>query len=641
MIERNAITDQFIHAICERLVENKRVRRTLPIWGRVHIDRQLPFLCVYRRPLVRIDAGTDRVVTSEASYLFASGVRRLHAGLAELVRAIAQILVDRFGAFLILEIWAGETTGDDELASPEVSKPRFRILVPPRQDPGSCIGTFHRALARIKTGRQPAEVEVVRAGRWWPRSFSPILPASVAGQLECSLLGLEVRPVYRDAARGEAYPLILREFRRGLTRALRQAFYEFMRTRTTHRPPHFHTLGRRTVVKAVWEVDQRMAEVSDSFDFLLQVTPVNAHQAWREFQETRFERAPVFHYRPSLADPTILKRRLYDVPIERIEDPTLAELFRGKQDELDRRLTMLLDIDSKRFVHGSLQLFGGVDGEMKQLAEQLLNRFPSRTSQDSRSGQLDAMSFAKLAQKEIEYYRQHRPEVDARVHVRDDIAVGLLVSHGSLLIDKDARVPLARAEALLQHEIGTHVLTYHNGRAQPFRQLYSGLAGYEALQEGLAVLAEYLVGGLNRPRVRMLAARLVAARDMIDGASFVEAFRELHRAYNFKRRTAFDVTMRIYRGGGLTKDVVYLRGLSRLLQYLGEGGELEPLLVGKIALDHTAIMRELHLREVLCPPPLRPRYLDDPQVAGKLAKVRQGLTVLQLIERKNECASDS
>jgi len=54
-----------------------------------------------------------------------------------------------------------------------------------------------------------------------------------------------------------------------------------------------------------------------------------------------------------------------------------------------------------------------------------------------------------------------------------------------------------------------------------------------------------------------------------------------------------------------------------------------------------AIVRELHLREVLCPPPLRPRYLDDPQVARKLAKLRQGLTVLQLIERNNECASDS
>ena len=71
--------------------------------------------------------------------------------------------------------------------------------------------------------------------------------------------------------------------------------------------------------------------------------------------------------------------------------------------------------------------------------------------------------------------------------------------------------------ALLQHEIGTHVLTYYNGKGQPFRQLYAGLSGYEALQEGIAVLSEYLVGGLCGNRLRLLAARVVAVRAMLDG----------------------------------------------------------------------------------------------------------------------------
>ena len=77
----------------------------------------------------------------------------------------------------------------------------------------------------------------------------------------------------------------------------------------------------------------------------------------------------------------------------------------------------------------------------------------------------------------------------------DDVT-GLMVSRGSLLVSSRMRIPVSRAEALIQHEVGTHVLTYYNGKAQPFRQLYSGLAGYESLQEGLAVLAEHLVGAL-------------------------------------------------------------------------------------------------------------------------------------------------
>ena len=146
-----------------------------------------------------------------------------------------------------------------------------------------------------------------------------------------------------------------------------------------------------------------------------------------------------------------------------------------------------------------------------------------------------------------------------------------------------SRIPSSRVEALIQHEVGTHVLTYHNGRAQRLRHLYTGFAGYDALQEGLAVLAEYLVGGLSRPRLRLLAARVVAAHLMIDGASFVETFRTLDRTYDFAQRTAFVVTMRTYRSGGLTKDAVYLRGLRQILDYLAGGGDLEPLFVGKIA----------------------------------------------------------
>ena len=57
--------------------------------------------------------------------------------------------------------------------------------------------------------------------------------------------------------------------------------------------------------------------------------------------------------------------------------------------------------------------------------------------------------------------------------------------------------------------------------------------------------------------------------------------------------------MRVFRGGGLTKDAIYLRGLLQLLAHLARGGALEPLLVGKIALDHVPLVEELVLREVL------------------------------------------
>ncbi len=629
------VSDQLIETVCERLAADKRVRRTLPGLGRLNIDRQLPFLCVYRRPTKTPDAGTEQLVTSEASYLVAPGSRALAPSLARLVRAVASTLTQAFGSFLIMEIWAGEWEPDDVPipAVPAAMRPRFRIVAP-EDDLDEIVSTLQRALSRIKSAKQSAEVAIDRSARGWPKRFTPMLDPAEANRLGCHFLGLEVRPVYRNPSTQEPYPLVLRELERGLTRALRQAFYKYSCTRTTHCPVNYHVLGRRAMVRAVWEVDRRLATVSDAFDFLLQVTPVNAETAWRRFKSKKFSKAPTFHYRPLPVDPLMLKRALYDIPLERVEDPAIWQLLREKQDELDRRLTMLLDINTPRFVHGSAQLFGDVGDDLFRVARELLEVLPARARDDTRGGYLDAAAFSRRAEREIEHYREQWPEMNSRVRIRSDIAGGLMVSRGALLISRNVRIPKARVDALLAHEVGTHVVTYYNGRAQPFRQLYSGLAGYEPLQEGLAVLAEYLAGGLSRPRLRLLAARVVAARMLIDGASFMDTFRELDRTHDFEQRTAFTTTMRVYRGGGLTKDAVYLRGLIELLEYLGKGGKLEPLFVGKIAVNHIPIMRELQWRKVLAPPPLRPRYLDAPGAKERLQRVRAGLTLVQLIERK-------
>ena len=56
----------------------------------------------------------------------------------------------------------------------------------------------------------------------------------------------------------------------------------------------------------------------------------------------------------------------------------------------------------------------------------------------------------------------------------------------------------AARPALLHHEVGTHLVTHVNGTHQPIKVLGVGLAGYDETQEGLAVLAEYLVRRTHR-----------------------------------------------------------------------------------------------------------------------------------------------
>jgi uncharacterized protein (TIGR02421 family) len=248
---------------------------------------------------------------------------------------------------------------------------------------------------------------------------------------------------------------------------------------------------------------------------------------------------------------------------------------------------------------------------------------------------VDAETFAVRARQEIDFLQAQRPEMKATVEIRPDVA-GLLVSRGNLLISANSSIPTSRVEALIQHEIGTHVLTYHNGRAQTLRILSVGLTGYDALQEGLAVLAEYLAGGLSRPRLRLLAGRVIAARSVIERASFVETFRLLRETYGFAARTAFTVTVRTHRSGGLTKDAVYLLGLTQVLEYLGRGGDLQPLFVGKVAVEHIPIVRELTWRGVLTPPPLIPRYMHQPEALARLERLRRGVRVRDLLKREKK-----
>jgi uncharacterized protein (TIGR02421 family) len=619
------ISPRLIRTVCDRLARNERVRRSLPLWGRLHIDRQLPFLCIYRQPADRDDPETERFVTGEASYLTAPGDRQQHADLSLLTRRVVDILGREFGAFLLLEVWAGPEVEGGDVPLP----PRFHIHHAKSDVLASTAAVLEQRLSRIRIQKLPARVSVISGAAEHPAGLPALLRRAEAAALGCHWLGVEIAPIWRRAEAGTLYPLVRRALSLRFGKALKRALFEFTRARTPHRPAHFHALGKRATVKAVWEVDRRLAGIDDAYDVILLMTPANPDAAYATFKRTRFARAPSFLYRPIPTDPALLKRRLFDIRIEQVEDPTLAQLFREKRRELDLRLNLILERETSRALYCSLQLFGRVDDVLLRLARRILRRIPPRAREAGGGGRVDAEAFADRARAELEHYRRRRPDMVGSVEIREDLA-GLMVSRGRLLVGRSTQVPAARVEGLLQHEVGTHVLTYFNGGAQPFQQLRCGLAGYDELQEGLAVFAEYLVGDLSRPRLRLLAARVVAARGLLEGTSFVETFRRLHDEYGFEQKTAYTVALRVHRGGGLTKDAIYLRGLVRLFEYLQGGGDLEPLYVGKIAVEHVPVVRELQRRGVLHEPALRPRFLDDPATQARLERVRNGLTVLDL-----------
>src|SRR5262245_23003461 len=91
------------------LSAGKPVRQEVPGGGRLHIERHVPLLCVYRS--APNDAGTEQLLHGEPAYMIVpAGELRARSAL-KLLRSVIEYLSKEFGSFLLVEIWS-VTSGD-------------------------------------------------------------------------------------------------------------------------------------------------------------------------------------------------------------------------------------------------------------------------------------------------------------------------------------------------------------------------------------------------------------------------------------------------------------------------------------------------------------------------------------------------
>lgn len=604
----------------DKLKKGEPIRMSLPDKGLLRIERPLPFLIVYRIP----ESGKDQFIRSltktESSFIIAQESEEYRVDV--LVNHIAQLLADKFGSVLILELWVPENVQQESFVIHLHQKAALKTAE-----------ILQRELQHIQlTGTKiTAELNKQKDPVCAPHA-PPLVDPETARKNQIIFLGIEVAPVYMNTATGKPFPLFLRELRTAFGKALRKSLFEYVRTNTTFSATHFEMLGTTTIDEKARKIDDALAECSNMFDFLLLVTPINVADEWKTFRGNKYSKDPIFHYRTMPIEPELIKRRLFNLPIEDITDPTLAFLFRDKRKEVDRMLNMMLERDKPDFMHSSLQLFGNIDDRLLDVAHAILIVSGPPTAQPEKE-LIDAKTFAAQAKEELDWLKKQDANVSTVVRVREDIE-GVMVSRGVLNINKNYKLSPKRAAALLQHEIGTHVVTYYNGKAQPLKLFYIGVPGYEQLQEGLAVFSEYLMGGLTNERMRVLAARVIAVNHLIKGHTFKDTFALLTDKYAFVPEEAFHISMRVYRGGGLTKDAVYLKGLLHLIDYIKQGNDIAPLLIGKIRQDYLPVVKELTLRGLLNKIPIKPRYLSSP-FNEKIKVIKEGGTIFDMLRTNN------
>ena len=360
--------------------------------------------------------------------------------------------------------------------------------------------------------------------------------------------------------------------------------------------------------------------MDEKVNWLDRLTPTNIPEIWDGFRASNYRHMPDSRFSEGLEnDAPVLRSELFALPVREIKNHLVQALLLEKQREIDQQIELVRMRGKEGFILASIDLFGHVSEQSLRDAQELLNKVPVVEPDPDDAGAADV---CKAARTEVRKYRALHPQFQCEVIVDPTPGTSLYVSQGNFHVAHDYRTSHSRIEPLLQHEIGTHAVTRQNGQRQPLHTLAGGLADYDELQEGLAVLAEYLVGYLPAHRLRTLGARVVAAHMAVEESTGQEIYACLLEEYRIDSATAFDTALRAKRGGGLTKDALYLKGLAELLAYLRNGGDFEILFLGKFALKHLHSLETLLEDGVLHPPDILPSYLGNPAVQDRLAEAR-------------------
>lgn len=185
---------------------------------------------------------------------------------------------------------------------------------------------------------------------------------------------------------------------------------------------------------------------------------------------------------------------------------------------------------------------------------------------------------------------------------------------------------------LLVHEAFVHTLTARNGMKQPSLGSLARTSPHAtATQEGLAVFAELVSGGMDLARLKRISLRILGIEKALAGADFIEVFR-FFLEQGHDPADSYNSAARVFRGvplvGGsaFAKDTVYLHGLLSVhtfFRWALRGRRLalmRRLFAGKMALRDALDFEPWFECGFLAEPERLPPWIDNMQgLAGSLA----------------------
>ncbi len=341
---------------------------------------------------------------------------------------------------------------------------------------------------------------------------------------------------------------------------------------------------------ALFEIDANLDRLVKRIELLNYVNPLNSEKEKQRFFASKYAVDPQFKYPKLKFDPYKLHRLFFSQRLERIKDDAIRKLY---QDIIYYYANMIQCIESigeqQKFYFNSLRVYGTPTERDVNNAKFILHHEEEPISKDTEK--------TSSPEEAKHYFEEFSKQYNFPLNIRfaTHIAADAMVSNStqSMLIKRNARFSKNQLLTLANHEIGVHLVTTYNGLLQPLKVFSNGFPKNVETQEGLAVFSEYMSGSLTLKRLKELSYRVLASDSLIKGYTFSDTFDLIHNQYKLNRNDAFSITLRAHRGGGFTKDRLYLSGLKKIYRRYKNGQTMDTLLRGKVTLEKESAITHL------------------------------------------------
>lgn len=354
----------------------------------------------------------------------------------------------------------------------------------------------------------------------------------------------------------------------------------------------------------LFDIDANLNRLVKNIELLNYINPLNIAAEKKKFFSAKYNYEPVFKYPKMRFNGYKLHRLFFSQRLERIQDDATRQLYEDIIYEYSGLIECIETIgQGRKFYFNSLKSFGTPTEKDIDNAKFILRFDASEFSED--------MLPLYNADEAKAYFDEFSKRYDFNYHIKisNNLSAAAMVLNNTqtLVLRRSHKYSLNQLKVLSNHEIGLHMVTTFNGLSQPLKIFSNGLPNNVETQEGLAVYTEYMSGCLTIERLRELAFRVIAVDSLTKGYTFSDTFHLLHNQHKINREEAFAITLRVHRGGGFTKDHLYLRGLRNIYKYAANGNDLGILLTGKVSQEYIPTMQKLIDLGLA----IRPKYITD------------------------------